>query len=421
MNKTVTYLVKGILLFVGLLLLSSLVDIREDWGFFGHRRINRLAVFILPPEMAVFFKKHIEYITEHAVDPDKRRYATRHEAVRHYIDIDHWGAYPFPKVPRSWTAALIEYSNVYSIDIEGDTTELPLHQFLNLPEDYSVYPAKRTHAAEGEFDEKYFQFFRSNILPNYYEDHWSLSCDSLRWLLRGRIDDLDCQSAFAVDRFSEYGILPYHLQSMQRLLTKAFSNRDADRILRLSAELGHYISDGCVPLHTTENYNGQLSGQEGIHAFWESRIPELMADEEFDYFVGKAEYLEDTRSYFWDIILESHLLVDSVLQIERRLSRSFPADKQYCFDERLGVTIRTQCPAYAKAYAEAMQGMVESRMRRAIHAVGSLWYTAWVDAGQPDLAGRLEGSSPDIEVEELPPSPDSIGNNIGRLREHNGR
>ncbi|MCB9291128.1 MAG: hypothetical protein H6560_27735 [Lewinellaceae bacterium] len=50
-----------------------------------------MAAFTLPPEMIGFFKKNIEFITEHAVDPDKRRYATRHEAVRHYIDIDHWG------------------------------------------------------------------------------------------------------------------------------------------------------------------------------------------------------------------------------------------------------------------------------------------------------------------------------------------
>ncbi len=27
------------------------------WGFFGHKRINRMAVFTLPPEMMVFYKK----------------------------------------------------------------------------------------------------------------------------------------------------------------------------------------------------------------------------------------------------------------------------------------------------------------------------------------------------------------------------
>ena len=60
------------------------------WGFFGHKKINRMAVFTLPPEMIKFYKKNIEYITEHAVDPDKRRYAVEGEAQRHYIDIDHY-------------------------------------------------------------------------------------------------------------------------------------------------------------------------------------------------------------------------------------------------------------------------------------------------------------------------------------------
>jgi hypothetical protein len=46
-------------------------------------------------------------------------------------------------------------------------------------------------------------------------------------------------------------------------------------ILRLSADFGHYLGDLNVPLHTTMNYNGQLTGQEGIHGFWESRNPEI--------------------------------------------------------------------------------------------------------------------------------------------------
>ena len=61
-----------------------------SWGFYAHKRINRLSVFTLPPDMIVFYKKHIEFITEHAVDPDKRRYAVDGEAPRHFIDIDHY-------------------------------------------------------------------------------------------------------------------------------------------------------------------------------------------------------------------------------------------------------------------------------------------------------------------------------------------
>ena len=59
-------------------------------------------------------------------------------------------------------------------------------------------------------------------------------------------------------------------------------NGDAKKVLFLATDLGHYIANAHVPLHTTLNYNGQLSNQSGFHAFWESRLPELFS-ENFSY------------------------------------------------------------------------------------------------------------------------------------------
>ena len=69
-----------------------------------------MAVFTLPPEMLGFYKKHIEYISGHAVDPDKRRYVNEDEAPRHYIDLDHYGKHPFDSIPKSWSKAVAKYS-----------------------------------------------------------------------------------------------------------------------------------------------------------------------------------------------------------------------------------------------------------------------------------------------------------------------
>jgi len=63
------------------------------------------------------------------------------------------------------------------------------------------------------------------------------------------------------DDFSKEGILPYHMISMYYRLVQAFKDNDHEKILRLSAEYGHYIGDAHVPLHTTKNYNGQRSLQ----------------------------------------------------------------------------------------------------------------------------------------------------------------
>lgn len=374
-----------------------------EWGFWGHRRINRVAVFSLPPEMIVFFKQNIEFITEHAVDPDKRRYATKFEGPRHFIDIDHWGEYPFPEVPRDWTEALARYTDVYVIGEKNDSLQLFGNEVISWEGKTLEYIGETEKnllgwPEAGIKKETYIQFFKNYIQPQYYEDQWTVPCD----LLREKLGIMaDCKSTLAIDRFSEYGVVPYHLLQMQNRLTNAFRSGDAKAILRLSAEMGHYVGDAHVPLHTTENYNGQLTDQVGIHAFWESRIPELFADREYDLFVGKAQYIENPKDYYWKVVLSSHRLVDSVLTTEKRLSETFPEDQQFCFDERLNRTIRIQCEAYAQAYQEAMQGMVEQRMKDAILSIASAWYTAWIDAGQPNLAALGEAKLTRKELEAL--------------------
>jgi hypothetical protein len=365
--------------------------LNNDWGFFAHRRINRMAVFTLPPEMMVFYKKNIEYLTEHAVDADKRRYATKHEAVRHYIDLDRWGESPFSELPRNWTEVLMKYTKIFVVNNQNDTlqvfdNELVKDETGNLILKGGLIDLIDTNSEISISYEKYRSFFYNNIQKNYYEDEWIISCDSLKTISDEFALNLDCNSIFATDHFSEHGILPYNLVRMQNRLTKAFEEQDEKKILKYSADIGHYIGDAHVPLHTTENYNGQLTNQLGIHAFWESRIPELFADTEFDYFVGKADYFEKPSNFFWDIVLTSNSLVDSVLLIEKDLSRKFSQDKQYCFDRRGETTVRTQCKEYATAYRKRMNGMVEQRLKNSIHAIGSAWFTAWVNAGQPDLS-----------------------------------
>ena len=205
----------------------------------------------------------------------------------------------------------------------------------------------------------------------------------------------------AVEKYSEdtlkaYGILPWHIQVVYYQLKNAFLLRDPERILRLSAELGHYIADAHVPLHTTENYNGQLTEQEGIHAFWESRLPELFSDN-YDYFVGKAEHLPNVQLAAWQAIETSHQEVLAVLQHEKELSLRL-GDKKYSFETKGKQTVKVYAREYALAYHEVLNGMVEKQMRAAIKMVGDVWYTAWADAGQPELRSLLRYKPTDEEL-----------------------
>jgi hypothetical protein len=365
---------------------SSERRVKGEWGFYGHRLINRMAVYTLPPEMMLLFKPNIEFITEHAVDPDKRRYASLFEASRHYMDLDHWGQYPYHDLPRDRTEAQLKYSDII---------------WYKTPEDSVVFSGvaiwRRFFTAGSSTDNEgvvtmlshdFPRFFQQSVMPHYYDDSWEVDCKEWSACL-GEPEDFSCDRVIVIDGLSTHGILPYHLISMQRQITEAFIEEDKARIIRLCAEMGHYLGDAHVPLHTTSNYNGQLTGQLGIHAFWESRIPELFAEESYDFFVGKAVYISNPAEFFWNTVLESNALVDSVLMIERRLRQEFPSDQQYCFDDRLDATVRTQCREYAWAYQQQMNGMVEQRMRQAVRAIGSAWYSAWVDAGQPDFRKDL--------------------------------
>lgn len=281
---------------------------QKKWGFFGHQRINRISTFTLPQEMFGFYKEHIEFLTEHAVDPDKRRYAVDGEAQRHYIDIDHYykdGENVFDLMPRKWEDAI---------------------------------------------------------------------------------------SKFSEDTLQAYGIVPWHIEVMKLKLQRAFESQNVDLILKYSADIGHYIGDAHVPLHTTENYNGQLTNQKGIHGLWESRLVEIN-DENYDYFIGKAKYITDVRTFIWESVEASHLAVDSVLLIERELTKEMAPDKKYSFERRGNTTIKVYSYEFSQEYHRRMNGMVERRLRAAILAVGSIWYTAWVDAGQPDL-NKLQNTPP---------------------------
>ena len=92
------------------LFLSSILYAAIPWGFYTHKRVNRYAVFTLPEELVGFYKKHIDHLTDHAVDADKRRYAIKEEAPRYYIDIDQYGENPFQKMPRKWTDAVKKFT-----------------------------------------------------------------------------------------------------------------------------------------------------------------------------------------------------------------------------------------------------------------------------------------------------------------------
>lgn len=376
--------------FVGIFIAFTLMSATFSWGFYAHKEINRLAVFTLPAEMMPVYKRNIEHLTSQAIAPDMRRFASSKEGIRHYIDADHWGETPFEDVPRQWSEAILKFADYYAIT-QTDSVLIRSANHERLPHHLEFINPETVET------DSINDVFRRNYGWQLYEKSWTLAKDSVESFVR---IDQAYDSILIVDRFSSFGIAPYNLMDIHNRLTHAFEEHNLKRILRYSADMGHYIADMHVPLHTTENYNGQLTNQVGIHAFWESRLPELFASDSYDYFVGQAQFIKDMESYVWEVIEETHKHVEDVLQIEKHLTETFPSDLQFCFEERNDRTKRLQCKEFSKAFHEAMDGMVEAQMRKAIRAVGDLWMTAWVLAGQPDMnkiASEYEMTAEELE------------------------
>ena len=282
------------------------------WGFFGHRLLNRLAVYTLPASMVGFYKANVEYLTANATRPDSRRMVVPGEAPKHFLDVDRYGDSAAYRLPRQYADAVARY---------------------------------------GE------------------------------------------------DSLLRHGIVPWNVASMKNQLTAAFQARDTDRILHLSADLGHYLADACVPLHTTRNYNGQLSGQRGIHGLWESRLPELLGAD-YDLFSGRAVYLARPTEAIWAAVIRSHAAVDSVLHFERALTAQYPEDRKFGYEQRGNQTIRTYSREFSAAYHARLNGQVERQLRYAAALIGNFWFTCWVDGGSPDLS-QLPRTPSQVEQQRL--------------------
>jgi len=194
------------------------------------------------------------------------------------------------------------------------------------------------------------------------------------------------------DTLMANGILPFSLETTVYELTQAFREKNERSIIRYSGDLAHYVGDAHVPLHTTANYNGQLTGQRGIHALWESRIPELESDE-YSFWQTSADYIPNVRSEVWDIIYSSHAKVDSVISIEKLLSADFMEDRKYTFRESGKSTIKTYSQNYVASYSKRLMGMVENQMKESAQLTANLWFTCWVNAGQPDLEDLIYGDA----------------------------
>lgn len=295
MKRYLRYLLRSSLLLLACLFLYS---VAFGWGYWAHKEIHRQAIKCLPQPLFDFFIANERIIVEESIAPDERRSKDPEEAFYHYLDLDRYGKYPFPELPRDY----------------------------------------------GEAAKK-----------------------------------------FGADSVKKNGLLPWRIAEMTEKLSDAMRRGRKKEILRYAADLGHYIADAHVPLHTTENYDGQLTGQVGIHSRFESHLPEMFG-KQYRFSCDSVRFLTDPLDHAFNIILRSFTLVDSVLQADVKAKRGLREQDLYVVTRRNGRIEYRYSDGYFKRFNKFLNGLPERRMQDAIHSIADFWYTAWVNAGQPVLS-----------------------------------
>lgn len=234
---------------------------------------------------------------------------------------------------------------------------------------FAVLPDQRRYIMDSEAEKHYMDL-------DYYMEQAIFLNDSIPYSQKIHF--------FTKEQLASHGIAAWNLPIVYQSLVHAFIRKDSDEIIKRAAELGHYLADLHVPLHTTSNYDGQRTGQTGLHSFWETKIPEYFGDQIID-FTGKASYIPKVEDSTWKWIFHSYNLVNEVLKKEQFIRKTIPKGKLYAYEKRGNNLIRIESKIFIEKFHHSLDGMVEDQFNLSIKHLGDLWYTAWLEAGEPPL------------------------------------
>jgi hypothetical protein len=198
---------------------------------------------------------------------------------------------------------------------------------------------------------------------------------------------------YAKDSLLKYGYVPYQVIFTQDKLVEAFKMKNKDSIVFYAADLGHYIGDAHVPLHTTLNYDGQLTNQKGLHSLWESMIPELEIGNYNLFTKHKAKYLNNPALAIWKAVRNANALLPEMLAKEKEVTLQFTDAEKFRVQMRRGKEVKNYSTAFAKAYALSLKNSINNQLLASSSLIADFWYTAWVDAGKPDLSNLVNNNA----------------------------
>lgn len=242
---------------------------------------------------------------------------------------------------------------------------------MHLPETMSDLKADslfyRDHASDADgrknysdtalFQEAYRHYIDIDIYPNYQSLPHDL--DSMI-MLYGR------------STVRNNGTLPWAIVLTFDSLVAQLSRGNIAKAESTMSDLGHYVGDAHQPLHCTKNYDGDETGNDGIHSRYESSMINSFQSSIIINW-DSVQYIASPLDYAFEFIYHSNSLVDSILLAD-----------DYAKSVSGWNGAGSPPTSYYNALWAKTAQFTKEQFQNATVALASLWYSAWLNA-QPAL------------------------------------
>ncbi len=225
----------------------------------------------------------------------------------------------------AWTTPLTDHASDADYRKSTDTNESPKH-FLDI--------------------ENYSEFLSSGRIASTYDS--VVTAHGSTWVVRN-------------------GILPWATLDTYNLLVDDFKKLNWTKAVLDASDLGHYVADGHMPLHISANFDGQKTGQSGIHSRYESDMVSTYITDLSNYTGSLAQVVANVNSYIFTYIYKNHKYVDSVLIADTYATSTAGNNTSTLY--------------YSSLWSKTQ--FTKTLFKNASHALADLIYTAWVAAGSP--------------------------------------
>jgi hypothetical protein len=241
-----------------------------------------------------------------------------------------------------------------AIDILKDKI-VNIEQYQNYIIEHSIDPDLRRNHDKSEFPKHFIDI-------DFYEE-----------FLNGRMiqDKNQLITLYGDSVVTKMGLLPWATLETFNNLTKAFSEKNRDKILIYVSDLAHYVADAHQPMHTMLNYDGQLTNQKGIHSRYESKMIEKYLDELSEETEGTTvDYVMEPLDFIFDYISNSNSLSEILLTSDKFAENGAGSTENDLYYNLLW---------FKTKYVTKIQ------FESAYNSLASLIFSAWTDAGKPPI------------------------------------